>query len=153
MGRDQASRQQRIGLVGCVKSKGTRPAPAQDLYTSPLFAGRRRWVEQTCERWFILSAKYGLLTPERVIAPYDQTLTKMPLETRREWSAELLSALCFQLGDLGVCTFELHAGRAYLDFGIEDGLRRKGAQLEVPCRHLRLGRQLALYHMGPPCTE
>lgn len=150
MGRDEASRQQRIGLVGCVKSKGTQPAPAQDLYTSPLFAGRRRWVERTCGRWFILSAKCGLLTPDRLVAPYDETLTKMPFKKRREWSNKVLSALQSDLGDLGVHTFELHAGRAYLAFGIEEGLRRAGAQLEVPCRHLSLGRQLALYHTGPP---
>lgn len=107
-------------------------------------------MERTCGRWFILSAKYGLLTPDRLIAPYDQTLTKMPLEKRREWSREVLSALQSCLGDLGVYTFELHAGRGYLGFGIEEGLRRAGAQLEVPCQHLSLGRQLALYHMGPP---
>lgn len=67
-----------------MKSTGTRPAAAQDLYTSPLFAGRRRWVERTCPRWLILSAKYRLATPKRVIAPYDQTLTGMPFAKRRE---------------------------------------------------------------------
>ena len=133
-----------------MKSKGTWSAPARDLYTSPLFAGRRRWVERTCGRWFILSAKYGLLTPDWLIAPYDETLTKMLLEKRREWSKDVLSALQSYLGALGVYTFELHAGRAYLGFGIEEGLRRAGARLEVPCQHLSLGRQLALYHMEPP---
>ncbi|HWO69164.1 MAG TPA: hypothetical protein VNP94_00195, partial [Actinomycetota bacterium] len=45
----------RIGLVGCVKSKRARPAPARDLYTSPLFRGARRFVERSCDRWFVLS--------------------------------------------------------------------------------------------------
>jgi hypothetical protein len=49
----------RIGLVGCVKGKRSRPAPARELYTSALFLGRRAFVEATCERWFILSAKHG----------------------------------------------------------------------------------------------
>lgn len=35
----------RIGLVGCVKEKAGWAMPAQDLYTSSLFAGRRRYVE------------------------------------------------------------------------------------------------------------
>jgi hypothetical protein len=47
----------RIGLVGCVKSKRSQAAPARELYSSPLFRGRRDWVERTCDRWFVLSAK------------------------------------------------------------------------------------------------
>jgi hypothetical protein len=59
----------RVGLVGCVKTKQPRVAPAQELYTSPLFRRRRAWVERTCDRWFILSAKHGLVEPGRVLAP------------------------------------------------------------------------------------
>lgn len=43
---------------------------------SALFRGRRAYVERTCDRWFVLSAKYGLVESETVVAPYDQTLTK-----------------------------------------------------------------------------
>ena len=49
----------RIGLVGCVKTKGPEAAPAGDLYVSPLFVGRRRYVEAPCDRWFILSGLRG----------------------------------------------------------------------------------------------
>ena len=58
----------RVGLVGCVKKKGSSPAPAGDLYISPLFIGRRRFVEASCDRWFILSALHGLLDPDQVRA-------------------------------------------------------------------------------------
>ena len=61
----------RIGLVGCVKKKGPVAAPAEELYVSPLFVGRRRFVESTCDRWFILSALHGLVDPHEVIEPYD----------------------------------------------------------------------------------
>jgi hypothetical protein len=64
----------RVGLVGCVKSKQSQAAPARELYVSPLFRGRRAWVERTCDRWFILSAKHGLVEPDRVLAPYDEIL-------------------------------------------------------------------------------
>jgi hypothetical protein len=64
----------RIGLVGCVKAKRASPAPAAALSTSPLFAGRRHYAEATCDRWFILSARHGLLGPDQVIEPYDESL-------------------------------------------------------------------------------
>lgn len=38
-------------LLGCVKSKHNRPAPARDLYTSPLFMHRRRYAEAVGRPW------------------------------------------------------------------------------------------------------
>ena len=60
----------RIGLVGCVKTKRTTGAPARDLYTSTLFAGRRRYVEQSSDRWFVLSALHGLVRDDEWLEPY-----------------------------------------------------------------------------------
>ena len=42
-------------------------APAAELYTSTWFKLARRYVEQTGSPWFILSAKYGLTDPRKVI--------------------------------------------------------------------------------------
>lgn len=140
----------RIGLVGCVKSKLGHAARAQDLYTSPLFQGRRRWVEQTCGRWFILSAKHGLLYPDTVIAPYDLTLRQMPARERRAWSRRVVEALREELHDFRSLSFEAHLGSAYWDHGLREGLLREGAKLEVPFQHLGLGLQLARYREGPP---
>jgi hypothetical protein len=39
-----------------VKKKEDHELPARDLYVSPLFRGRREYVERSCDRWFILSA-------------------------------------------------------------------------------------------------
>jgi hypothetical protein len=49
-------------------------APAGDLYVSSLFMGRRRFVEASCDRWFILSALHGGVDPDEVIEPYDESL-------------------------------------------------------------------------------
>src|SRR4051812_38638013 len=99
----------RIGLVGCVKTKLHRPAQAKDLYISPLFRGRRRYVERNCDRWFILSAKHGLLEPDSTIEPYDLRLSDCGAVDRRRWSRGALEALEAKLGELGSHTFELHA--------------------------------------------
>jgi uncharacterized protein DUF6884 len=124
----------RIGLVGCVKSKGLAAAPAADLYVSPLFVGRRRLVEETCDRWFILSALHGLLDPDEVLEPYDQSLVEAAVGERRAWSQQVLASLDQELGDIRGVVFEVHAGVAYRDFGLVDGLRGRGAAVEVPGR-------------------
>jgi uncharacterized HhH-GPD family protein len=105
-------------------------------------------VERTCDRWFVLSAKYGLLDPETVIDTYDVTLTKASEQAKREWSEGVLSALEVELGELRGLEFECHAGAAYLDHGVVAGLRARGASVERPTDGLPLGRQLSFYASG-----
>lgn len=135
----------RVGLVGCVKTKGPRPTQAAELYRSALFIGRRRAVEASCDRWFVLSAKHGLVDPSRRLAPYDVTLSRMGADARRRWAALVLRQLKHAFGDLSGCTFELHAGSPYSDWGLVDGLREGGARVVRPTEGLGLGEQLAFY--------
>jgi hypothetical protein len=143
----------RVGLVGCVKTKLDRPAPAADLYISPLFVGRREIVERSCDRWFILSALHGLVAPEEPVAPYDQTLSGASRREQRRWSAQVVVALREELGQLDAITFEIHAGSAYTDHGLIDGLEAFGAEVELPVRGLALGEQLAWYRQPSRATE
>ncbi|MEX1263849.1 MAG: DUF6884 domain-containing protein [Actinomycetota bacterium] len=138
----------RVGLVGCVKKKLERAAPARDLYSSPLFRGRRAYVERTCGRWFILSAKHGLVDPDEVLEPYDVTLDSSTATERRAWSDGVLVAIRERLGSLDGLTFEAHAGSNYLDFGLVEGLRVSGARVERPAEGLGLFEQQAFYSSG-----
>jgi hypothetical protein len=137
----------RIGLVGCSKSKRERAAPARDLYDrSTLFRGARCFVQQRCERWFVLSAKHGLVRPEQVLEPYDETLTTASRSARRRWTERVLDQLEAELGrDLSGYVFEAHAGSAYLDGGLARGIEDRGGHVERPLDGLGLGRRLAFY--------
>jgi hypothetical protein len=65
-----------VALVGCCAAKLAYPAPAQDLYVSPLFRKARAWAELYADAWAILSALRGVVPPDRVIGPYDARLPK-----------------------------------------------------------------------------
>jgi hypothetical protein len=138
----------RIGLVGCVKTKLAEPAPAAELYVSDLFRGRRRVVETTCDRWFILSAMHGLVAPETVLDPYDAAMSELGRVRRRWWSVGVIQSLEQELGGLDGHFFEIHAGADYVDFGLQRGLERAGARVERPVEGLSLGEQLAWYQRG-----
>lgn len=135
----------RVGLVGCVKSKRVHACPARDLYISPLFVGRRRHVERTCDAWFVLSARHGLVHPDDRLETYDVTLNAMNRSARRAWSTQVLRALAHRLGGLADHHFEIHAGAAYSDFGLVEGLSAAGAYVTMPAAGLGLGEQLAYY--------
>jgi len=139
------SREQRIGLVGCVKQKADTPQPAATLYTSTLFRGRVRYVERSCDRWFVVSTLHGLVDPTTILAPYDVTLTGASRERCRQWSQLVLRQLHDTLGDLGAYSFEIHAGASYRDFGLSVGLNEAGATVTVPAAGLKMGPQLAFY--------
>jgi hypothetical protein len=61
-------------VVACGKKKKNAPAAAKDLYIGTSFVLARKAAEATGEPWMILSARHGLVSPDLVLAPYDQTL-------------------------------------------------------------------------------
>ncbi|HVT78344.1 MAG TPA: hypothetical protein VHD87_15010 [Acidimicrobiales bacterium] len=139
----------RIGLVGCVKAKRGHDSPARDLYVSPLFAGRRRWVEQTCDEWWILSARFGLVHPDTVLFPYETSLTTARAEQRRLWGRATAAAILDEVNPAPGDVVEIHAGAAYTDFGLVEVLELSGVTVELPAEHLGIGDQLHLYAAGP----
>jgi hypothetical protein len=144
--RTPEERKGRVGLVGCVKTKRSEATPAAELYLSPLFAGRRAYVEDSCERWYVLSAEYGLVAPDERIEPYEKALKGQPKAAKEFWSRQVFSRIRQQLGSLQGLTFEIHAGKDYFAFGLRDALRKAGARVEIPTEHLKQGEQRAFYN-------
>lgn len=117
---------------------------AEDLYTSPLFRGRRACVQTWRDRWLILSGKLGLVHPTEIIAPCVETLTSASTKARRAGSARVPAAIAAELDQLEGITFEIHAGAAHRDFSLLDGLRDARAQFEDPAAGPTQGQQLTL---------
>ncbi len=68
---------------------------------------------------------------------------------RRAWSERVLREVKEAVGDLRGVEFEIHAGREYVDFGLEAGLVTAGASVVRPAEGLSLGEQLSLYGGEP----
>lgn len=139
----------RIGLVGCVKGKRSEAAQAKDIYTSDLFKGRRRWVETTCGRWFVLSAEHGLLRPDEWTEPYEMSLDDATAEEVATWHRRTLNQIEEWLGELSRYHFEFHAGRNYWAHGLRAGLELAGATTSYPMAGKDIRQQLAAYRVGP----
>lgn len=83
----------KICLVACGKTKLRVPAKAKDLYVSALFRKSRRWAEENCNEWYVLSAKYGLVHPEQVIGPYELTLKSFRAIGRARWASRVFETM------------------------------------------------------------
>lgn len=128
-----------IGLLSCVSKKRKAAVVAKDLYISPLFNKSRRYVEQLCDSWFILSAKYGLVDPEDVIAPYEETLNKKSQPERKKWAEKVWGRLQKRLKPNDTVT--ILAGEKYRA-NLLPYLEGLGCQINIPMKGLGIGRQL-----------
>jgi cytoplasmic iron level regulating protein YaaA (DUF328/UPF0246 family) len=129
-----------VAFVACVGKKNSTPMPARDLYTSAWFRKASAYATRTAGEWYILSAKYGLVSPDEVIKPYDETLNRMPAAARRAWAKRVMDDLTQRLepGDEVI----ILAGQRYRA-DLLDPLRQMGCTVQIPMQGLRIGEQLA----------
>ena len=134
-----------IILISCAKSQHKGRGPAKDHYNSPLFQKARKYAEESGSPWFILSPKYRLLEPNRTIGWYDVDIADLSPDERRQLSREFVSALLQRVASVRGKIIEIHAGKHYIDNGLEDGLREAGAIVRKPLERLRHGERLQWY--------
>ncbi len=129
----------KIALVACVSKKNPMPMPARDLYISDWFRKASAYAMRVADEWYILSAKYGLVAPDTVIEPYDETLNRMPADARRAWARRVSKELgqVLQPGDQVM----LLAGIKYRE-NLIGPIREMGCSVEIPLQGLRIGEQL-----------
>lgn len=129
-----------IYLVSCVSQKKTTPSMARDLYTSNWFVKARCYAESSRHPWYIISAEHGLISPNRIIAPYERTLNTMKISHRRSWAKRVAGQIFEEAPDLTHVVFL--AGERYREF-LARHLSDKGIKVSIPMKGLRIGEQLS----------
>ena len=131
-----------FGLVGCVKTKADKPMPASKLYLSSLFKGSFNYAKRNCDHVYILSAFYGLVHEDKIIRPYDSTLSKFTAIERIKWSSKVLIDI------LAIIKNDDHimflCGGSYRQY-LSKWLCKRGFTISCPVKGLAFGQQLAFY--------
>ena len=127
----------KIVLISCVSKKLSHKAKSKDLYTSPLFKFNLKYAKSLKpDKIFILSAKYGLVSLDQELEPYDKTLNKMNKKERVVWATRVLAQLK-EKSNLEKDHFIFLAGSKY-----RENLLPKIKHYEIPLEGLSIGRQL-----------
>ena len=130
----------KIILISCTNKKLEEIAPAKEMYTpSPFFRKMRAYAERFGDKWFILSAKHHLLSPEEVIEPYNVFLGDFSKNERKDWAMEVLSELKNEV--YRDDEIVLIAGRKYTEFLIKP-LQSGGYKVSWPVEGMRFGEQM-----------
>ncbi len=103
----------RIVLISCVTKKLKVRAKVKDLYVSPLFKKSLAYAQKLQpDEIFVLSAKYGLLSLNQEIEPYEKSLNNMLTEEIKEWARKVLIQLK-EISLLDETEFTILAGEKY----------------------------------------
>lgn len=129
-----------IYLVSCVKTKRKGKYQAQDLYSGNWFTKAKAYVESKNCPWFILSAKFGLLKPTKVIEPYEKTLLKMSVKERKQWAKKVKKQLKSKVSPKTRRVVVL-AGSKYREF-LMDYLEERFDSIRIPLERITFGNQL-----------
>lgn len=137
----------RLYLVSCCKEKAATRSKARDLYTSQWFKLARRYVVMQACPWYILSAKWELLDPDRETFPYDFTLRDLTAKERSDWGGRIVFCLeaSIEQGLLDIDTIIILAGKMYRNALPLERLEDMGIKIEVPMRGLGIGQQKAWF--------
>ncbi|MDQ0201073.1 DUF6884 domain-containing protein [Neobacillus ginsengisoli] len=132
----------KIALVSCTKLKEEYPCEAKKLYSkSTLFKKAVNYIEaKDYDDWYVLSAKYGLLSKDKVIEPYDVTLNKMNIRERKFWAESVLRDIV----KIKPNEIDFYAGNKYREHLIKP-LRDIGILVNVPLEGKAIGEQLRFY--------
>ena len=126
-----------ILLLSCVKRKRDHSCIAAEMYTSDLFKKMMAYAQsRNPKNIFILSAKYGLLSADTIIDPYERTLKTMNQVERQRWAQDVVSELRKHC-DLDADNFVFLAGKPY-----RENLVPYMKHYEVPMEGLSFGPQL-----------
>ncbi|MCD0459149.1 hypothetical protein LOC72_06645 [Roseiconus lacunae] len=121
--------------------------PSPELYTGQLFRARLAYAKSQELPWFILSAKYGLVTPWDRLATYDLRIDRLSSLDHAAWHVGVVAQFMDELVDddrpQSIC-IELHAGNEYCE-PLESILTSLGFTVERPVKGLPIGKQLQHY--------
>lgn len=84
----------RIALISCTSLKENYRCPAKELYfKSPTFRLAYAFAEIVADHTYILSAKYGLVSIDDILAPYNETLLDKTDEQKKNGAMKLYLSL------------------------------------------------------------
>ena len=144
----------RMILIGCGKRKSLSPCRADAMYTGSLFLKRLEYAKRSGWPYFIVSAKYGLIPPHTMIAPYDLTVTDLATLELSAWQLGVVQALLTELSepfDPRRFLVELHMGSDYAE-PLRSVLPAVGINYDWPVRGLSQGDQMRWYTRSPSAS-
>ncbi len=129
----------KLCVVACSKSKIKKSGKhkARDLYTGGAFKKSMTFANEICDKTVLISAKHGVISPDKKIAKYDFQMKDIKYDEKYKWKEKRAEEL-MKLTEKGDTIVFL------TPYGYKSGIvsKLKQRKTEWPMRNLRQGLQL-----------
>jgi hypothetical protein len=134
-----------LGLISCTSEKQDYACKASEMYLpSNLFSKAFPYAKKHYDIVSILSAKYGFLSLDDRVEPYDESLNGKGVAEIKAWSDRVFGQMNSRLDLKAIRVAYFHAGDRYRKYLIPK-FEGVGIKCEVPLQGLRIGEQLRWY--------
>jgi hypothetical protein len=82
-----------VAIIPCTSQKADEPGPAKEVWIGTHFQLTLMHVEEWYDKIYIMSFKYGLITPDTVIEPYDLNIHFEPAPVRMRWKRMVMGQI------------------------------------------------------------
>ena len=106
------------------------------------------WAEYRGYTWYVVSALYGLVQPDRELDPYDFTLKQLRTRERESWAHLVVAAELTKYVSRGSHAILLMP-KLYRRY-IETELIKASITFENPVEHLAIGQQIRWLKQSRP---
>jgi cytoplasmic iron level regulating protein YaaA (DUF328/UPF0246 family) len=104
----------KIAFIACSKKKSNVRAKAKNIYQGQLFKKALLYCSFFYDQIYILSAKYGLLSLDDIIDPYEETLNTKTEKQKREWADKVKKQM--QQKEIEYELVDIFAGKNYYKY-------------------------------------
>jgi hypothetical protein len=129
----------RIMILSCTAKKENYPCTAAAMYSkSPNFSKAYEYAKPIGDKIYILSPKYGLLTEDQPIEPYEMSFKGQSVQFLKEWSENILNELK-QKTDITNDYFTIITGEKYYQYYLSNLIN-----YSIPLKGKRIGEWIPM---------
>jgi hypothetical protein len=147
---DAPKKKPTIAVIPCTNQKSATGGPAREVWTGAHFQLVLAHAEHFYDKVFIMSYKYGFISPETVIDPYDINIKNEPAAARLKWWYMLREQIHQLVKDEDPLLLALYTGNFERDRIIREFVKAGLREVITPWPHASTGQRMQLVYDGEP---
>lgn len=147
---DAPKKKPTIAVIPCTNQKSATGGPAREVWTGAHFQLVLAHAEHFYDKVFIMSYKYGFITPETEIEPYDINIKNEPAAARLKWWYMLREQIHKLVKEEDPLLLALYTGNFERDRIIREFVKAGLREVITPWPHASTGQRMQLVYDGEP---
>ena len=137
-----------VAIIPCTGQKDDNPGPAKEVWIGHHFQLPLLHAEEWYDRILIMSFKYGMITPETEIEPYDRNIHDEPMGERMKWRRMVMHQIAEICEENPPGVVGLYVGKRDVSWLAKAFKGRAGAHIILPWSGMGIGQRIEAAYLG-----